>query len=51
VDESEVFLCLHQHSTMVLHAHISPGGWTIGPLVAAVQRQSLTPLTWSLSMP
>jgi hypothetical protein len=28
---------------MVLHAHISPGGWTIGPLVAAVQRHSLSP--------
>jgi hypothetical protein len=36
-----------RHSTMVLHAHISPGGWTIGPLVAAVLRRSLTPSTWS----
>jgi hypothetical protein len=32
---------------MVLHAHTSPGGWTIGPLVTAVQRRSFTPLTWS----
>jgi hypothetical protein len=30
-------------STMVLHAHISLGGWTIGPLVATVQRRNLTP--------
>jgi hypothetical protein len=26
--------------TMALHAHISPGGWTIGPLVAAGLRHS-----------
>jgi hypothetical protein len=45
VDES-VSPCRY-HSTMVLHAHISPGGWTIGPLVAAVQRRGLTPSTWS----
>jgi hypothetical protein len=32
---------------MVLHAHISPTGWTKGLLVAAVQRHSLTPSTWS----
>jgi hypothetical protein len=30
-------------STMVLHAHISPAGWRIDPLVAAVLRHSLTP--------
>jgi hypothetical protein len=30
--------------TMILHAHISPGGWTIVPLVAAVLRHSLVPL-------
>jgi hypothetical protein len=30
-------------STVVLHAHISPAGWRIGPLVAAVLRHSLTP--------
>jgi len=30
--------------TMSLHAHISPEGWTIGPLVAAVLRR-LTPST------
>jgi hypothetical protein len=34
---------------MVLHAHILPGQWTIGPLVAAVQRRKLTPSTWSWS--
>jgi hypothetical protein len=32
-----------------LHTHISPKGWTIGPLVAAVQRHSLTPSTWTTS--
>jgi hypothetical protein len=37
------------HSTMVLHAHISRAGWTIGPLVAAVQRHILTPSAWSSS--
>jgi hypothetical protein len=30
-------------TTMALHAHISPGGCIIGPLVAAVLRHSLTP--------
>jgi hypothetical protein len=35
------FLCQY-HSTVTLHTHIS-GGWTKGPLVAAVQRHSLTP--------
>jgi hypothetical protein len=29
--------------TMALHAHISPGGCTMGPLVTAVLRHSLTP--------
>jgi hypothetical protein len=29
--------------TMALHAHISPGGWTIGPLVAEVLRHCLNP--------
>jgi hypothetical protein len=33
-------------STMVLHAHISPGEWTTGLLMAAVQRRSLTQSTW-----
>jgi hypothetical protein len=42
VDESGVFLCGH-HSTMVPHAHISSRGRTIGTLVAAVQRRSVTP--------
>jgi hypothetical protein len=40
------FLC-RRHSTMVVHAHTSPDEWTIGPLVAAFQRRSLTPSTWS----
>jgi hypothetical protein len=35
---------------MFLPAHISPGGWTIGPLVAAVQRRSLTTLTLSINL-
>jgi hypothetical protein len=42
---SLVFPCLY-NSTMALHKHISPGGWTIGPLVAAVQRHNLAPSTW-----
>jgi hypothetical protein len=33
------FPCQH-HFTMVLHALISRGGCTIGPLVATVQRES-----------
>jgi hypothetical protein len=49
LDESGVFLWRHHHCTMVLHAHILPGGLTIGLLVAAVQRCSLTPSTWSSS--
>jgi hypothetical protein len=32
------------HSNVVIHAHISPGVWTIGPLMVAVQRHSLAPL-------
>jgi hypothetical protein len=35
------------YSTMALHIHISPGGWKIGPLVAAVQRHLLTPSIWT----
>jgi hypothetical protein len=31
------------HSTIILHTHISSGGWTTCPLGAAVQRHSLTP--------
>jgi hypothetical protein len=34
---------------VALHVHTSPGGWTIGPLVAAVQRHTLTPSTWTSS--
>jgi hypothetical protein len=29
--------------TMALHAHISPGGWTVGPLVAAALRRKSHP--------
>jgi hypothetical protein len=32
---------------VVLHAHISSGGWIKGPLVAEVQRHSLTPSSWT----
>jgi hypothetical protein len=39
---SSVFPCQY-HSTVLLHTHISAGGWKICPLVAAVQRRSLTP--------
>jgi hypothetical protein len=38
------------HFTVILHTHISPGGWTTGPLVAAVQRRSPTPSSRSSSM-
>jgi hypothetical protein len=34
------------HYTVALHTHTSSGGRTIGPLVAAVQRHSLTISTW-----
>jgi hypothetical protein len=43
---SSVFLL--QYSTVTLHCHISPEGWTIGPLEAAVQRHRLTPSTWTV---
>jgi hypothetical protein len=38
---SSVFSCQY-HSTVVLHTHVSSGGWTVCLLVAAVQRRSLT---------
>jgi hypothetical protein len=38
----QVFPCQY-NSTVVLHTHILSVGWTICPLVAAVQRRSLTP--------
>jgi hypothetical protein len=38
------FACQY-HSTMVLRIRILSGGLTVGLLVAAVQRCSLTPLT------
>jgi hypothetical protein len=37
---SSVFHCQY-HSTVALYTHLSPGGWTIGPLMAAVQRHIL----------
>jgi hypothetical protein len=37
------------HSTKVLHAYISRGGWTINPLMVEVQRRSHTPSTWLLT--
>jgi hypothetical protein len=40
--QNRMFPCRH-HSTVDLHA----GGWTIGPLVAAVQRHNLAPLAWT----
>jgi hypothetical protein len=39
---SSVFPC-HYHSTISLYTHVSPGGVTICPSVAAVQRHRLTP--------
>jgi hypothetical protein len=41
---SWVFPC-QDHSATALHTHVSTGGLTIGPLVAAVQRHGLTPST------
>jgi hypothetical protein len=35
------------YSTMAFHTHISPKGWKIGPLVAAIERRSLAPSAWS----
>jgi hypothetical protein len=43
---SSVFPC-QKHFTMALHSHISPGRYTTGSLVAAFQRSSLTPSTWT----
>jgi hypothetical protein len=42
-----VFSCQYHHSTVALHTHVTAGGWTIGPLMEAVQRHSLTPSTWT----
>jgi hypothetical protein len=41
-----LFTCLY-HSNLALHDHMSSGGWTVGPLLAAVQRHSLTSPTWT----
>jgi hypothetical protein len=46
VGESGVNPCRY-HSTIALHAHISPGGWIVGQLVVVVHRRSLTPSTWT----
>jgi hypothetical protein len=43
-----VYPCWY-HSTIVLHAHISREGWKIDPLVAGLQRCSLSP--WTSSSP
>jgi hypothetical protein len=32
---------------VAFHTHLLPGGWTVGPLVAAVLRHHLTPSTWT----
>jgi hypothetical protein len=34
------------HSTVAVHTHLSSGAWTIGRLLAAVQRRGLTSSTW-----
>jgi hypothetical protein len=47
VGESRVFPYQY-HSTVALHIHISSGGWRISPLVATVQRHTLTPLTCTI---
>jgi hypothetical protein len=36
--------------TVALRAYVSSGGWKVGPLVAAVQRHSLTPLTCATAL-
>jgi hypothetical protein len=43
---SSVFPCQY-HSTVTLHIHISCGGWTVSPLVAAFRRHRITPPTWT----
>jgi hypothetical protein len=43
------FLCQY-HSTVVLHSHTSPGGWTASPSKAAVQRRSVVPSIWSSTL-
>jgi hypothetical protein len=41
----QVFPC-QCHSTVAVRARISPWGWTVGLLVAAVQRRRLAPSPW-----
>jgi hypothetical protein len=43
---SSVLSCQY-HSTVALNTHASPGEWTIGQVVAAVQRHCLNPSTWT----
>jgi hypothetical protein len=45
-----VFPCQY-NSSLAVHTHMSPGGWTTGPLVAAVQRHNLSPSTWTTWRP
>jgi hypothetical protein len=40
------FNCRYHSTINSTHSYICSGGWTIGPLVTAVQRRSLTPSTW-----
>jgi hypothetical protein len=44
VDESGDFSCRYD-STVALRTDVSPGGCTVGALVAAVQRRILAPST------
>jgi hypothetical protein len=42
------FFPCRYNSTVALCTHTSPGGWTICPLMAAVQRHGLTPSTGTI---
>jgi hypothetical protein len=46
---ASVFPCQY-HSTVVLRTRVSSGGWTIGPLVAAVLRHGLIPSKWTTTL-
>jgi hypothetical protein len=46
-DFLQLWCSCQYHSAVALQTRISPGGWTIGPLVAAVLRHSLTLSTWT----
>jgi hypothetical protein len=43
-----VFPC-QDHLTIALHNHMSSVGWTVGPLLTAVQRHRLTPPTLTVT--